>query len=297
MGTGDSRYRVLVNPSSSGGKAARHLPFLEQRTRGLGGQLVITSSAEDLTVQAARAVQDGVERLIVAGGDGTFHLAVQALAHTECSLGLLPFGRGNDFATTLGVPKELGKAWELAVEGNARLIDLGRVNGEYFSGYCGVGFDSAAVKVANSTPRWMGGTVPYIWSVLRTLVDFKPPDCIVAGDGIEFSGSVMFVVACNVPTFGGGMRIAPEAAVDDGRLDLVIVEKISRLELLRVFPKVYKGSHVQHPEVRIQKVEGAQLTISRPIELGSDGEIVDDAVQKAEISVVPQAMRVVAMGG
>ena len=122
--------RFLVNPGSGGGKGERALDLLGEAAAKLGAELVVSKSAEDLVLEANRAAEDGVERLIAAGGDGTFHHVVQGLTGSECAMGLVPLGRGNDLAATLGIPDELPQAVEVAIEGSLREIDVGRVGAE-----------------------------------------------------------------------------------------------------------------------------------------------------------------------
>src|SRR5262249_32796757 len=153
-------------------------------------------------------VEDGVERLLVAGGDGTMHHAAQALAGTTCALGVLPLGTGNDLAGTLGVPGDLEVAVHLAITGPVRKIDLVRIGGAVSIGYAGVGFDSETTGYANSLQK-MPKPLVYPWAVLRTLARFTPLRMKVVHDGGTFEGSVMFANACNLPRFGGGMQIAP----------------------------------------------------------------------------------------
>jgi diacylglycerol kinase (ATP) len=287
--------RFLVNPTAGGGRGGRRLRLIRRRAAELGAEVHVSCSGPDLTSQARRAVEDGVERLVVAGGDGTFHLAVQGLAESPCELALVPVGRGNDLATSVGLSARFGQALELAVSGKARVVDLGRAGRTWFASYGGVGFDSAVSRTAEGQPRWWPDSITYIVAVLRTLAGFRPPRARVEYEGGRFEGGVMFVTACNAPYFGGGMRIAPEARMDDGRLDLVIVRAISKLELLRVFPRVYRGTHIRHPGVRIHRTRWARLEFTPSALLGSDGELVERVGDEAlEVTVHPGALKLVA---
>ncbi|HXU29554.1 MAG TPA: diacylglycerol kinase family protein [Thermoanaerobaculia bacterium] len=286
--------RFLVNPSSGRGAGARHLDRLRILASRHGAGLAVTRSASELPMQAYRAAQDGVERLIVVGGDGTMHFALQGLAGSECALGVVPLGSGNDLAGSLGVPAKLDEAVERAISGPIRKIDLIRVGPMYSVSYLGVGFDSEVTRTANQV-KHLRGPLIYIWAVIKTLATFQPPHLRVEHDGGIFEGKAMFAVAANLPRFGGGMRIAPDARIDDGLLDLVIVREVSKAGLLRVFPKVYGGKHVGHPAVEILRTRRAVLSVDRPMHLYGGGEPVRPMApgDRVELEVLPGALAVV----
>ncbi len=289
------KVRFLINPTSGGGKGRRALPRLRELADAEKADLVVTRNAEDLTSQSRRAAQEGVERLIVVGGDGTFHHAVQGLARTDCALGLVPLGRGNDLANTLGIAPELDEAVRRALQDSTRRIDLGQVGDRCFTVYCGVGFDSEVADFVHRKSRHVLGRAVYPYGVLRTLAKFVPPRLDVEYDGGRFQGRAMFAVACNCPVFGGGMRIAPDAEVADGELDLVIAKEISRLQLLRVFPKVYRGRHVGHPAIEIIRTGRTLIALDRQMTMFCDGEPAQQAgPEGTEITILPGALRVVA---
>jgi diacylglycerol kinase (ATP) len=286
--------RFLVNPAAGRGSGASHLHELRRLASHAGAGLVVSRGAEDLIEQARRAVADGIERLVVAGGDGTMHLVAQALAGTSCALGVVPLGTGNDLAGTLAIPPETAPAVARALAGPVRAIDLARAGSTVCVGYAGVGFDSEVTRFANQV-KALRGPLVYLYSVIHTLVTFEPPTLRVEHDGGVFEGRAMFVVAANLPRFGGGMRIAPAAAIDDGLLDLVIVREISRPALLAVFPKVYNGRHVGHPAVSITRTRRAAISIDRPLEMYGGGEPVHSMRpgEPVVVEAVPGALWVV----
>lgn len=288
------RIRFLVNPASGGGKGEAALRRLRELAAKAGADLVVSKSAEDLSLQARLAAEKRVERLVAAGGDGTFHHVMQGLVGTDCAMGLVPLGRGNDLARSLGVPQQLPQAVEVAMGGPIRRIDVGQVEQQFFVGYCGVGFDSEVAHYVQQGKGPFSGQAAYVWGVLRTLAAFRPPIIRVEHDEGTYERAAMFAVVCNHSRFGGGMIIAPEARIDDGVLDLVVVEAISKLKLLRIFPKVYKGEHVGHPAVTLVKTRSARIRVDRPMIMASDGEpILEVGAQGVQASIRPGALGVV----
>ncbi|HEX4959588.1 MAG TPA: diacylglycerol kinase family protein [Thermoanaerobaculia bacterium] len=287
--------RFLINPAAGRGTGRAHLDRIRVLASRHGAGLVVTRKVSDLWEQARRAAEDGVERLLVAGGDGTMHHALQGLAGTPCALGIVPLGTGNDFAGTLAVPPELEPAVERAITGEVRSIDLLRVGEAYSASYAGVGFDSEVTRYANEGVRFLRGPLVYFYAVIHTLVTFEPPWMRVVHDGGTFEGKVMFAVVNNLPRFGGGMRIAPEAKIDDGMLDLVIVREIPKRALLAVFPKVYTGKHVTHPDVLITRTRRAEITIDRAMTMYGGGEPLRPvaAGEPVAVEVMPGGLRVI----
>jgi diacylglycerol kinase (ATP) len=264
--------RFLVNPAAGGKTVRNRFEDLRVLASRAGAGFVVSRRPQDLEMQARRAVEDGVERLIVVGGDGTMHLAAQGLAGTSCALGVVPMGSGNDLAGTLRVPRDLEAAVRHALSGPVRRIDLIRV-GEFVSvSYAGVGFDSEVAARARQARR--RGPLIYPWAVLRTLATFAPPLMKVVHDGGTFLGRAMFANACNLPRLGGGMRLAPAARIDDGLLDLVIVKAMPRLALLAIFPKVYSGRHVGDPAITLVRTTRVEITVDREMTIYGGGEPV-----------------------
>ncbi len=291
--------RFLVNPTSGGGRVRRHLPALRRRAAALGAEVEVSSSGVDLTARARRAVAEGVERLVVAGGDGSMHLAVQALAGSECALAVVPCGRGDDLAGSIGVPDEFGAALDIALDGDARTIDLGRVGERWFVLYGGGGFDAACTRTAAGQPRWWPDDLTYSIAVLRTVRTFRPPLVAVEWAGGSWEGEAMFVTACNAPRFGGGMQIAPGADLADGVLELVIVRALSKRRLLfQVFPRVFSGNHVHHPAVRIHRTPWARVRFAEQQIVGCDGELVAELEGRPlEFTAQPNMLRVIGTTG
>lgn len=307
--------RVLLNPAAGRGAARRALPALERLAAEAEVPLVVSRDREELCAEAAAAVAAGAERLVVAGGDGTLHHVVQALAGQPTALGIVPMGSGNDLAATLGMPRQLRAAFRLALEGPVKELDLGRVWGRvqgpvadqgggepaarWFAGVAGVGFDSEVARTIleggrrGGAGRLFRGSALYVYGVVRTLGSFRPPYLVLEHEEGRWEGPVMLVAFGNTHRFGGGMRIAPDAVPDDGLLDVVIVRKVAKPTLLRVFPRVYKGTHLSHPSVVTFRARRLTLRLDRPMTVFGDGEpMVPVGEEAVTVEVVPRALRV-----
>jgi diacylglycerol kinase (ATP) len=283
---------LLFNASAAKGRSSQWL----ERLRALPALDVrLSPDTRDMEEQARQAASEGRERILVAGGDGSLHYAARGLAGTDCALGVIPTGTGNDLARALGIELDPLKAVERALTAKPRRIDLGRVNEQLYIGVVGVGFDGEVNKFVNAMSGWLGGPLAYPYALLRTLWRFKAPLLRVEHEDGTFEGRAMLAVLANSPCFGGGMRIAPDAALDDGLLDLVIVEEVPRLLLLALFPRVYRGSHIRHPRVHSQRVRRATLSADRPLTLFADGEsLMPLPAEGATVEVYPQALLVIA---
>ncbi|WP_323099861.1 diacylglycerol kinase [Intrasporangium sp. YIM S08009] len=291
------RVALVVNPTSGKGAGAA----LGEQTRRLlvaAGHEVTDVSGTDYAQARARglaAVADGVDTLVVVGGDGMVHLGVNLCATSSTRLAVVAAGTGNDFARNLGLPvRDPAAAVDLLTSGRTRHVDLGRVShgvaGEkWFGGVLGAGFD-AVVNERARRMRWPRGQMRYNLAVLRELPVFRPIPYVVELDGQRLETRAMLVAVANTSSFGGGMKVCPDADVADGLLDVMVVHALSIPSFLRVFPKVYSGAHTTHPAVEIHRARRVRLEASG-IHSQADGEAFADLPVEAE--VVPGALAVV----
>lgn len=284
---------LLTNPSAGKGRGTRTaaiaLPRLKEagiRVRSLVGR----TAGESLEL-AEKAVADGVDSLVVVGGDGMVHLAVQALVGSSTSLGVIPSGTGNDVARYLDIPRaDPQLATDVVVGARTRRIDLARCGSTHFVTVLAAGFDSLVNERANRM-RWPRGPMRYKLATLAELRAFDPLPYTLELDGEVRRVEAMLVAVGNGPSFGGGLRIAHGASVDDGLLDVVIIKTMSRLGLVRTYPKLYSGKHTQHPQYEHHRVR--TVTVAAPgITAYADGEPVGRLPLTVE--VVPGALEVLA---
>jgi diacylglycerol kinase (ATP) len=238
---------------------------------------------------ALEAVEQGTDALVVVGGDGMVHLGLQAVGGTDVPFGVAPAGTGNDFARAVGVPRgDPIAAADIVVAGAERRIDLGRTGDQWFGGVVAAGFDARVNDRANRM-TWPRGRMRYNIAMLIELGVFRPVPYVLELDGEPWETSAMLVVAGNIPSYGGGMKVTPDAVVDDGLLDVMVVKPLSTARFLTVFPRVYSGSHVTLPFVEIRRAK--QVRIDAPgITAYADGERLGPLPQTFE--AVPSALRI-----
>jgi diacylglycerol kinase (ATP) len=285
------RIAVLVNPTSGKGRGERAgAAALDRlRERGLVADAMSGNDAAGAVRLARRAVADGYDALVAVGGDGMLNVVLQAVAGTGMPMGIVPAGSGNDFARLLGigVHDPVGAA-DIIVDGQLRTVDAARVEDRWFAGVLSSGFDSNVNERANAM-RWPKGASRYNVAILAELRVFKPLPFTVTLDGRELMVEAMLVAVGNGQSYGGGMKVCPGAVVDDGLLQVTVLGRISKPEFLRVFPKVYKGTHVEHPAVTVFEARAVRLAAPGVVAY-ADGERVGPL--PVEIACVPGALEV-----
>jgi YegS/Rv2252/BmrU family lipid kinase len=285
------RISLIVNPHAGGGRAAAAIPIVEAALTELGvGWHVESTRSLDHARELARAARDAGEVAVTLSGDGLVGVVAGELHGTGGVLGILPGGRGNDFARVLGIPREPAEACAVIAAGVERRVDVGEVDGRPFIGVASCGFDSDANRIANETTLVKGDLV-YLYGALRALAEWKPARFELELDGRErlaFSG---YSVACaNSKAYGGGMFIAPDAELDDGQLDVVMSGRRSKRRALYDLPKVFKGTHVELPSVRIVRAAEVRVSADRPFTMYADGDPI--AELPATVRVHARSLRV-----
>jgi len=282
---------VLVNPTSGKGRGGRIGDLVQARLKDAGYQVRALQGRDgDEALDLARqCVADQVETLVVIGGDGMVHLAVQALAGSETRLGLVPAGTGNDVARALDLPrKDPAAATDVIISGKERSIDLAKAGHKYYVTVLAAGFDAIVNERANEM-TWPKGQMRYNLATLAELRTFSPIPYVLEVDGEQHRFEAMMVAVGNSESFGGGMRITEGAVIDDGALDVVAIMPMSKFELIRTFPKLFNGTHTQHPKYR--HYSGKVITVAAPgITAYADGERMSALPMTVEVA--PRALRV-----
>lgn len=287
---------VVANPTAGRGRAATSIGRVAARLHALGvdHRIRVAESAEDLERLARAAAEEGAEIVAVLGGDGSAGAAANGVVGTRTSLAILPAGTGDDFARAIGASK-LEAAAELLVAPDIREVDVLRVTAgaqeRRVINIAGAGFDSEVNEAANAMSVRLGATGTYVAAVLRTLRRFEPARYEIAVDGERIATEAMLVVVGNSRSYGGGMRVLPDASIDDGLLDVCIVHKLSAAAFLWAFPRVFRGTHVRHPKVTMRRGRRVTVEADRRIQVYGDGERIGSLPAIFEIE--PGTLRLV----
>jgi YegS/Rv2252/BmrU family lipid kinase len=283
---------LLVNPASAGGKTLKLLPAVEQAldARRADFRVQRTKGLEHGAEQALLAIEAG-EVPVVMSGDGLLGAVGGAMAGSETPLGIVPGGRGNDLARVLGVPTDPEQAVATLFAGHSRRIDVGEANGKRFLCIASCGFDSDANRIANEA-KFVRGNLVYFYAAMRALAAWKPATFTLELDGEPVVSVGYSVAVANSKAYGGGMFIAPDADLTDGRFDVVLTGSYGKLRALLNMPKVFKGSHVELDEVRVLRASEVRVSADREFALYADGEHLTDL--PVTLRVLSRALRVIA---
>lgn len=284
---------LLVNPTSGKGRGSRLLAPVAGllRAGGVEVDVVVGRDGDEAFDLLRNRVARGVDAVVAVGGDGLVNIALQVLGGTGVPLGIVPAGTGNDIARALGLGlDEPERAIDHVLEGAPRAVDLGRASGRWFAAVLGSGFDSMVNERANRM-TWPSGRSRYNLAILAELRSFRPLPFVLDLDGESWQTDAMLVAVGNGPSYGGGMLVCPGARLDDGLLDVTVLGPVSKAEFIRVFPTVFKGTHVDHPAVTVRQARRVTLA-SEDVTAYADGERV--SVLPVTCEAVPGALQVFA---
>jgi YegS/Rv2252/BmrU family lipid kinase len=288
------RFALLVNPASGGGRALRVLPAVlaELDAHRAAHRTVTTRSMEHAAEESERAADAG-ETVAALGGDGLLRPIAGALSRREAAVALIPCGRGNDLARVLGIPRDPARAAHLAVHGQERLLDVASVDGTPYLGIASLGIDSDCNRIANDAKLVRGNAV-YLYAALRGLAGWRPASFTVTVDGERHELTGYSVAVGNSRSYGGGMLLLPHAELDDGKLEVLMIEHYSKWRALRDLPKVYRGAHLDSPHMRLARGEVVEVRSDRQFAVYADGDPI--GATPATIRIERQVLRVIAPG-
>lgn len=291
---------VYVNPAAGGGRARSCLPRIRKvfEAASVPADFISVGCGKNFESNALAAVKSGKRLFFALGGDGTFQELVNATYGSDVVLGVLPAGGGNDFAAALRLPEDPVAAAQAILRGRPMRVDLARARTadgrvRLYLGGGGVGIDAEAARHANGTFRRLPGRFRYVASALWAFSGHR-----AIGVRAEFPGSdlplmevdALLAAVLNTPTYGSGIRLAPDARLDDGRLDAVIVEDLSACQVLKILPRLLKSGELRTPHLKRLRVQAVKFTTEPPSVFHGDGEILGPT--PVEVEVVPQAVRV-----
>jgi len=296
-----SRFAMIANPISGRRKSvdmaqAAYQRLVENQKKG---ELYLTQKRGDAYRLAGSAINQGVRFLIGCGGDGTIHEIINAIGQTETdlALGILPCGKGNDLARALNIPTNLELATEILLTGRPKKIDLGKVGSHYFSTIVTCGYDAEVGRRVTEEgiqgiAAIFSGTLAYVVTAITTLPLFKAPMATIQGDFGTYQGQILISSTGVTGSYGGGMRILPDAVMDDGLFDVCIIQPISHLTILRMLVTLFWGGHTKHPAVQIHRTKSLSITTDPPMKMYADGEYIGDTPK--QIQILPRKLTVVA---
>ncbi|HZH29406.1 MAG TPA: diacylglycerol kinase family protein [Pyrinomonadaceae bacterium] len=282
------KSRLIINPVSGTDSAPDHLQTINAALRAAFGEMdiVMTVGANDAAEAAEAAAREGsYDRLFVAGGDGTLNEAINGVARVpgafeQITFGLVPLGTGNDFAAALGLPEEIEAAIEILLAGRTVLADVGDLNGRRFVNVSAGGFIAEVSDAVNPQLKTIAGKLAYLIGGAQVLFDYEPVPCSVRlteedGRTLERTLDVQMFAVCNSRLVGGGRLIAPHAVIDDGLLDLCLVEAMPTLEFVGLLSSVAGGEHLADSRVSYLRARELELSFARTIKVNTDGEVLE----------------------
>jgi diacylglycerol kinase (ATP) len=290
---------VFLNPFAGGGRSRRYFSRVQQAFADIGAapDFVTTQSPEELEAKARREIGRGKKLLFVMGGDGTFQSLANAAFGEDVVLGILPAGGGNDFAAALRYPKGAVAATAAILQGEVRCVDLLRARTadgreRLFAGGGGVGLDAEAARYASGAYRHIPGRIRYIAAALRAFASFQPLPMRLQfpGEGLpEVEAEALLAAVLNSPTYGAGVSLAPDASVEDGWLNVALVEYLNLPAVLALLPGLTRSGELPTSHVKRWRARSVRVATDRPCFFHGDGEILGPA--PVEVEVVPRAVR------
>lgn len=294
------RVPLFLNPTAGRGRAGRRVPRLRELFEQAGVAIDLSTSSDvgDLEAQVHAAVCSGATRVVVAGGDGSIHEAVNGImrAGGGARLGVVPTGTGNDFAKACSISLDWEHATQLltgrlCTDSIYRRIDIGRVNERYFANGAGFGFDAKVTRIARSY-RWPIGDFVYLLAIFRCMADgIATPDLTITTDDERWSGPVTLASVSNGAWIGGMFHIAPMADNSDGQLELIIAAPVSRRRILALLPKLMRGGHTGEKELTHAGTRRVRIEAAAPLESHLDGEVQPLATH-FDVEILPGALEI-----
>jgi diacylglycerol kinase (ATP) len=292
----------LVNPASANGSTGRRWPELARRAAaaGLEGDTLLSERPGHLSELAREAALAGARLLVVVGGDGSVYEVANGLVGVADppEIAVVPRGTGWDFVRTFGIPRDVERAAAIALEGETRTIDAGRVSYRawdgsettaVFANVGSAGMSGAIAKRANETTKALGGKASYLWATFAVFSRWQAAEVEIAVDDERRTGRMFDVVVANGRFFGGGMQICPEAKPDDGLLDVLTIGDVTKRDLVQTMPKIYRGTHLPHPKAELLRGAAVTVTSDTAIPIQLDGE--QPGTTPARFEVIPGALR------
>jgi diacylglycerol kinase (ATP) len=291
------KAKLIVNPTAGTDAAVRHLTYINGQIRRRVGLLdiVITTEEGDAASAARDAVLSGYDYLFVGGGDGTLNEVLNGIGAVPGGfdavvLGIVPLGTGNDFATALGYPADVTAAVDSLLDAPAACVDIGQLNDRYFINVSAGGFIAEVSDAVSPQLKTIAGRLAYVIGGASVVLEHEPLGVRVDSSVHSTSMSINMFAVCNSRLIGGGRLIAPDARVDDGLLDVYLVEAMSKLDFLGLLARLSDGEHVSDESVTYFRAAELDLQFDRSVKVNTDGQVLD--THRCHYQVLPGALRV-----
>ena len=298
--------KLIINPAAGAGQTAKKLPLILNLLRSIGVRFEhdLTEGPGHARELAKAAAKKGHELVVSVGGDGTINEVVNGLyeanALPDATLGIISTGTGHDYVRTVGIPWTYPEACQLLKNPQKCTVDVGvvefpnnsNIEKRLFVNFSGIGFDAEVVRATTQNVKKLRSTASYLTGLLRTLMTYKNKRVSISIDGQTADSRVCTVMMCNGRYGGGGMLTAPGADLTDGLLDVLVIGNLSKPDLLWSLPRIYKGTHLTHPKVKLIKAKTIELKAKEPMALQADGELIGQV--PAKFYVLPACLNVAA---
>jgi YegS/Rv2252/BmrU family lipid kinase len=288
-----ANFKFIVNPAAARGKCAQVGEALTNlcQERGMDFDIQFTNGPQE-AIEIAQNATENFECIVAVGGDGTVHEVVNGIMGKKVKFGILPVGTGNDFIKATGIPLRIVAALDTVLALNTRKIDVGKAGDLYFPNGFGIGFDAWVVQ-ASLNVRKLRGKAIYLYSVLKTIYNYKTPVMHYNYDDVDHEGRIFMLTVGNGTSLGGGFKLTPFAQVDDGLLDLTIIRDLKKWEIYQNLIGVYFGKHVNLPQVKVGKTKKIKIESNEGFAAHADGELLSLNIRSLEISIVPKSLELI----
>ncbi len=286
-------YFFIVNPASGRGKGKAFGRRLEEMLSPLklDYQLVYTDKPMHAQDLAAKAAKDFAV-IVTVGGDGTFQEILNGVVGSQAAVGILPVGSGNDFVRAVSIPVDMEKSLALLLRNKRRMIDLAKVNNRIYHNGVGVGFDAWAVHTGNQVTRLRGNAI-YLYAVLHTLINFKPQEVELSFNGATYQKNYFLITVANGVSLGGGFYLTPDAQIDDGLLDLCLIQNMPKRSIIKNLIKVYSGKHKEDPRVEMVRTKQISIRSEKGFAVHADGELLSLNMKELDIKILPKSIELI----
>jgi len=297
------KAELIVNLTAGGGKPHKHLNTVLKylKENGLNFKMCTTSHQGEAVELAQKAADNGAELIVSVGGDGTVNEIVNGIikSKNDPPLGIIPLGWANDFIKSTNIPSDIIEACKILIKGKIKKIDVGVINDQiYFANLCGIGFDAEVAHLANQIknthPNWntLGAFIYVFATVKKLLSPFSYHNVKIKFDGKEIHSKILFIAIGNGKFYGGRFKITPEAILDDGLLEICLVEEMGRFKYLSIIPKVFKGTHASIKGINFYRAKEVLIQSSEPILAQVSGEVIEGQ-KEFSITLLPKSLKLI----